>query len=81
MISPTRSGHCVAYICPEANKKFTCLLFTRVRVLRLSMLRRAGERPRAPAGITMGPHVPFPRWNGQPWGRPPDGGGYLSFSS
>lgn len=28
--SPRRRAH-VVYICPEANKKFTCLLFTRVR--------------------------------------------------
>lgn len=81
MISPTRGGRCVAYICPEANKKFTRLLFTRVRAPWLSAWRQAGGLPGAGAGITAGPRVPFPRWNGQPSGRPPDGGGYLSFSS
>lgn len=31
MISLACGGRCVLYTCPQANKKFSCLLFTRVR--------------------------------------------------
>lgn len=64
------------YSCPQANKKFSCLLFTRVRA---AWRRQRWQQVRGPERWGSLRGHPTLEW--QPSGQPPDGGGYLSVSS